>query len=100
MDDRANPNQLVLDLAKVVASLAVQVRIYRDGVEIAHIKMHPKYEPQFRRFQPLLEKLETSESPEAEGASTSSATSPPRPQTSEALRDILKQVRSLLGAEI
>ncbi|MGD0225413.1 MAG: hypothetical protein ABSF71_24060 [Terriglobia bacterium] len=99
MDDQTNLNQLVLDLARTAASLAVQVRIHRDTLEIAHIKMHPKYEPQFRRFQPLLEKLETSESLEAGGASPVSAT-PLGPQASEALRGILDQVRSLLGTEV
>jgi hypothetical protein len=99
MDDQTNLNQLVLDLAKIAASLAVQVRIYRDSVEIAHIKIHPKYQPQFRRFEPLLEKLQMSESPEVGGASPASTT-PLGPQASEVLKGILEQVHLLLGVEV
>jgi len=99
MDDQAVFNQSILSLAKVTADLAVQVRIHRDTLDIAHIKMHPKYEPQFRRFQPLLERLQTSESLRAGEASLVSTT-PLGPQTVEVLRGILEQVHSLLGADI
>jgi hypothetical protein len=85
-DKEPNKDELLLELARLIARLAISLRIHKETACVTPMESHPLYAGEVRRFQTLLSQMETSNS-----SSPSDAQS-----RYEALREIQANAAALL----
>ena len=58
----ADTDELLLELARLIARLAISLKIHKETASVEPMELHPLYAAEVKRFQTLLSRMETSNS--------------------------------------